>query len=182
MLQPQTLKNPLHMKGRLMPKGTLCIWMRSKGHNKMLVCELEWGQRDGNYGKAMLCVFPGFSWFCLAHHWCWTGTGVTSVEKCDPLGHDSCSLFSPQCSCLELPVGPLCQNFKPLWQLLATESSSCAWIIEDHHMCDPTEHELCSRCLLLSFDRNLSPDCIDLVLWCIMWRCFHVVSYWPVLR
>lgn len=90
----------------------------------------------------------------------WTQTSnspATGLTLC-PLGHSSCwkSLFSPGRSCSEQLVGPLSQNVKPLWQLLATESSSPAWVIEDHHMCDPTEHELCSHRLLLSFDRNLS--------------------------
>lgn len=91
--------------------------------------------------------------------WTQTSNSPATVLTLCPLGHSSCwnSLFSPGCSCSEPLVGPLSQNFKPLWQLLATESSRPAWVIEDHHMCDPTELELCSHCLLLSFDHDLSP-------------------------
>lgn len=89
-----------------------------------------------------------------------TSNSPAAVLTVGPLGWSSCwkSLFSPGCSCSELLVGPLSQTCKPLWQLLATVSRSPARVIEDHHMWDPTEHELCSHCLALSFDHDLSPN------------------------
>lgn len=87
-----------------------------------------------------------------------TSNSPAAVLTLRPLGRSSCwkSLFSAGCSCSELLAGRLGQSLKPLWQLLAAASRSPAGVIGDHHMCDPTERELCSHCLALSFDHDLS--------------------------
>lgn len=75
------------------------------------------------------------------------------------------SLFSAGCWSTGPMVGSLSQEFKPLWQLLAAESSSSAWVRRDYYMWVPTEYESASYCLLLGVWSQFIVGCFSLALW-----------------